>query len=235
MSKSFNIFCDESCHLENDGKPVMVLGAVWCPTDRVAAISSRLSEIKIKHKLTAKTELKWTKVSPFKTAMFLELLDYFFDEHDLHFRALVAAKKGLRHADYSQNHNDWYYKMYFSMVKAVLSPEDEYMVYMDIKDTRGRKKIKHLHQLLCADMDDFSREIIKRIQVIRSHESHIMQLADLLIGAISYVHRNLAGNSAKVAMVDRIRTRTSYSLRKPTLPLEDKMNLSLWNPTEASP
>ena len=28
MNKTYNIYCDESCHLENDGKRFMVLGAV---------------------------------------------------------------------------------------------------------------------------------------------------------------------------------------------------------------
>ena len=26
----YNIYCDESCHLQNDNSNVMVLGAVWC-------------------------------------------------------------------------------------------------------------------------------------------------------------------------------------------------------------
>jgi hypothetical protein len=29
MNKTYNIYCDESCHLENDKQEVMVLGAVW--------------------------------------------------------------------------------------------------------------------------------------------------------------------------------------------------------------
>jgi len=31
MTNIYNIYCDESCHLENDGEKVMVLGAIWCP------------------------------------------------------------------------------------------------------------------------------------------------------------------------------------------------------------
>ncbi len=34
MSDIFNVYCDESCHLENDHRKVMVLGAVWCPFDK---------------------------------------------------------------------------------------------------------------------------------------------------------------------------------------------------------
>ena len=31
---SLNIYCDESTHLPNDGRPYMVLGAIVCPVSR---------------------------------------------------------------------------------------------------------------------------------------------------------------------------------------------------------
>ncbi len=34
MREEFNIYCDESCHLENDLQKAMVLGAVWCSKDK---------------------------------------------------------------------------------------------------------------------------------------------------------------------------------------------------------
>lgn len=41
MSTVYNLYCDESCHLENDGQKAMVLGAVWCPDDKLAAPPER--------------------------------------------------------------------------------------------------------------------------------------------------------------------------------------------------
>ncbi len=49
MSETFNIYCNESCHLENDHQQVMVLGAIWCPMDKVRRASIRLKEIKNNH------------------------------------------------------------------------------------------------------------------------------------------------------------------------------------------
>ena len=34
MSEIFNIYCDESCHLENDHFRFMVLGGLWCPVQK---------------------------------------------------------------------------------------------------------------------------------------------------------------------------------------------------------
>jgi hypothetical protein len=70
MSTIYNVYCDESCHLENDGQKIMVLGAVWCPLEQVRKISEEIREIKIKHQLSPKFEIKWTKVSPAKQAFY---------------------------------------------------------------------------------------------------------------------------------------------------------------------
>jgi len=42
MSEIYNIYCDESCHLENDRQKAMVLGSVWCPLDKGREIAVRL-------------------------------------------------------------------------------------------------------------------------------------------------------------------------------------------------
>lgn len=64
MSDLYNIYCDESCHLENDNKPCMVLGAVWLPNEKKEEVMRDMSEIKKSHGLSSHYELKWQKVSP---------------------------------------------------------------------------------------------------------------------------------------------------------------------------
>ena len=58
MSETYNIYCDESCHLENDKQSAMVLGAVWCPLDKTHEIAVRVREIKRKHGLSSKFEVR---------------------------------------------------------------------------------------------------------------------------------------------------------------------------------
>lgn len=234
MSQVFNIYCDESCHLENDQQKVMVLGGVWCPLDKSREIAIRLREIKKKHGIPAAFEVKWTKVSPAKKAFYLDLVDYFFDDDDLHFRALVIPDKAkLRHDAFpGQDHNTWYYKMYFDMLKAILRPDARYRIYLDIKDTRGAEKVAKLHDVLCNNIYDFSRKVIERLQLVHSHEIEQLQLADLLIGAIGYLNRNLQGNAGKIAIIQRIQHRSKYTLTKTTLLREEKLNLFFWQAAE---
>jgi hypothetical protein len=232
VNQIFNIYCDESCHLENDSQMVMVLGAVWCPLGKSREISERIREIKAKHQLNPLFEIKWTKVSPAKVDFYLDLVNYFFDESSLHFRALIVPDKTqLRHLEFNQDHNTWYYKMYFDMLKVLLNPEDRYRIYIDIKDTKSKNKVAKLQDVLCNNFYDFSRKIIERIQTVRSHEIEIMQLADLLIGIISYTNRNLTSNYGKLELIERMKKRSGYSLIKTTLLREEKVNLFRWRAT----
>jgi len=230
MSQVYNVYCDESCHMEHDRQQAMVLGGVWCPLERCSEVARRISEFKARHGLPARFEIKWTKVSPAKVRFYLDILDYFFDDDDLHFRALIVPDKSqLRHGDFGQTHDDWYYKMYFDMLKVILRPDAEYRIYVDIKDTRGGRKIAMLHQVLCNNLYDFSREIVRRLQVVRSEHVQIMQMTDLLVGVVSYVNRGLDSSGAKRALVDRMRERSGYQLTRTTLFREEKVNLFVWH------
>lgn len=233
MSQTYNIYCDESCHLENDGKPIMVLGALWCLLDKTRETATRLREIKVAHGLPANFEIKWSKVSPAKIGFYRDVLDYFLDDDDLHFRAWVAHKAGLRHADFGQTHDDWYYKMMFGLLEPVIQPGSCYRLYLDKKDTRSASKVSKLHDVLCNNMYDFDRKIVERVQVVEADAVEHLQLADLLLGAVSYVNRGLAGNTAKEALIARIRERTSYTLTRPTLLREPKFNLFVWRGSAA--
>lgn len=226
----YNIYCDESCHLEHDNQNVMILGAIWCPLEKTREISMRLREIKQKHELSTAFETKWVKVSPAKLAFYMDTLDYFFDDDDLHFRALIVPDKTqLDHQRFRQTHDDWYYKMYFDMLKVILSPTSFYRVYLDIKDTRSAGKVCKLHEVLSNEMYDFERTIIQRVQTVRSHEVEMLQLADLLIGIIAYVNRGLTTSTAKLALVERMKQRSHYELTRTTLLRESKVNIFRWH------
>lgn len=231
----YNIYCDESCHLENDHQKVMVLGSIWCLKDKAKEISDRIREKKIEHGLGRDFEIKWTKVSPAKKKFYLDLVDYFFDDDDLHFRALIVADKSkLNHEQFNHTHDDWYYKMYFDMLKVIISPEARYRIYLDIKDTRGGRKVAKLHEVLSNAKYDFSRSIIEFIQLVKSHDVEILQMTDLLIGAVSYLNRGLAGNTAKEEIIQRMKGRSGYSLTNTTLYRENKVNIFRWHASEGN-
>lgn len=229
----FNLYCDESCHLENDHQPVMILGSIWCPENFSRSIAKRIKAIKTKHKLNPAFEIKWTKVSPAKIDFYMDLLSYFFEESALHFRALIIPDKTkLHHRAFNHDHDTWYYKMYFELLKVLLNPNDHYRIYLDIKDSKSGEKIKKLHEILSNNNYDFQRQIIERIQNVHSHEIEQLQLADLLIGCVLAANKNVEMSKAKKALVERMRELSGYCLTRTTLFREKKVNVFRWCPVE---
>lgn len=76
----YNIYCDESCHLENDNADIMILGAVTCTESEKAVIYNEIRAIKKKNGLDSHFEIKWTKVSESK----VEFFPYVFYQSNTH-------------------------------------------------------------------------------------------------------------------------------------------------------
>lgn len=229
MTIIHNIYCDESAHLEKDNKKFMVLGGLACPNHLKDEIFKRLKAIRKEHGIQT-AEMKWNKVAHGKKEAYRNLINYFFDKDDLYFRAIVIDKTKLNHMAFAQNHDDFYYKMYFQLLQWFLEPDKKCNIYLDIKDTQGNQKINRLKEVLCNAHYDFNQDMINRIQEIHSHEVVLMQLTDLLIGAINYTHHFPSGgeSTAKNELVNLIKERSECTLIRSTVLGARKFNIFCW-------
>lgn len=228
------IYCDESCHLENDNSDVMVLGSILVDANLKSTYFEEIRNIKLKHNMSTWNEIKWTKVSNSKIDFYLELVDWFFNS-EINFRGLIATnKKCLDHKTFSNGDYDlWYYKMYFRLLDPLLEWGNEYKVFIDIKDTRGGFRIRKLHEVLCNNIYDFKGSVLKDIQQIHSNHSELLQICDLLIGALSYYHRGLymeENKSAKNKIINHIRLKHRINFDTSSYRSEKKFNLFIWKP-----
>ncbi|TXD48674.1 DUF3800 domain-containing protein [Polaribacter sp. IC073] len=216
MSKTFNIYCDESCHIENDHKKFMFLGSVSSAYNQVKLHTENINDLKKKHNFYA--EIKWSKVSKSKLRFYLDLVDYFFAT-DLQFRTVGVEKAKINNDSFNQDYDDFYYKMYYYLLNHNLSSLYNYNVYLDIKDTLSAYKVNKLKDILNTKFGVF-----RNVQNIRSHESIIMQMADFLMGAISYLHNDEhQKNKAKVQIIKKIQQHCNEDLSKTNY--SKKMNL----------
>lgn len=226
----FNIYCDESCHLEHDEKQFMVLGALWSPKDQARRVSESIENIKNKYKINKTFEIKWTKVSgsdrflPF----YKELLDLFFSDPSLHFRAIIIDKTCLDHERYNQTHDTWYYKMYFRLISNILRTENKYNIYLDIKDTKSNNKTQQLREYINRANYTYNPDIVEKIQLVLSKEVKQIQLADLLIGLVQYKHNMSVPAGTKAKLLRHLEVTYKKDLTKNTLPSEDKFNIFHW-------
>lgn len=216
-NKTFNFYCDESCHLENDKMPYFILAYTSVAYNQVKNHKERLKQIKEKHNFFS--EIKWSKVSHSKYALYNEIVEYFF-ETDLKFRALIVDKSQIKNEQFNQNFDEFYYKMYYQLLNHKIDMEYQYNVYLDIKDTLSATKVNKLKDIL-----NIKYSSIKTLQNIRSHESIFMQITDLLMGAISYYLRGLNKVVAKNNIVEKIKKRANHDLMRSTPLYNSKFNL----------
>lgn len=175
----------------------MFIGSINCAYPQVRRHTERIKELKDKHKFNA--EIKWSHVSMSKIQFYLDLVDYFFDT-DLKFRAIGIDKSQIRCDDFNSNFDDFYYKMYYQLLNYKVDTTNHYNVYLDIKDTLSAIKVRKLKNIL-----NVKYGVFRNIQNIRSEESVLMQLADFLMGAISYnANFDQKQNFAKVLILDKI-------------------------------
>ena len=217
MKKTYNFYCDESTHIENDGKPYMLLSYVSTPYTQLKLHNKRIRDLKKQHYF--KGELKWGALSKSQYPFYNELIEYFFAT-DLQFRAIVIDKEQLRHSDFNQTHDDFYDKMYYQLLSKKIEPNNSYNIYVDIKDTHSYSKAKSLKKYLERDYHN-----IRNLQVIQSYESELMQVADVLMGAINYKVRGLNKVTSKIKIIEKIERLSGKTLSKSTPSFETKFNL----------
>jgi hypothetical protein len=125
--------------------------------------------------------------------------------------------------------------MYYLLLRRLLTEKDnEYRVYLDIKDTNSASRVRTLHDVLCNAMRDFDHAVLKDVQALPSDEVQQIQLADLLSGAVAFAARNLEGSSAKKRLVELVRRRANHDLTTSTWYSEKKFNIFRWEPQRST-
>ena len=207
MSKTFNLYCDESTHLIHDGHPYMLLSYISIAYPQIRLAKEEIKAIKRKFNYTE--ELKWTNVHSATYKVYAELVDWFF-MNDLEFRTVVVDKSQIdeQRADYS--FNDFYFRMYFQLLHTKVDFQNRYNVFLDIKDTCSGEKLEKLKKIMSYNSS------IGTLQFIPSRESVFIQLADVLMGAINYNLRiqkgDVKGNViAKLKLIEKIKRHSNIS------------------------
>ena len=206
--KTYNIYCDESTHLENDGQPYMIYGYVSIPYNEMALAKKQIREIKQKHGY--EEELKWTNISDKTFALYNEIVDYFFMTN-MKFRAVIVDKSEIDNTRAEYSYNDFYFRMYYQLLHHQMDMDSTYNVYFDIKDTCSQRKLHKLAEILKYN------SAIRDFNFVKSHQVHFIQLADILMGAINYHLRIQRGTiegkvRAKRLIVEKIKRQTNLSL-----------------------
>ena len=207
----YNYYCDESCHLKNDGKQFMILGYISVSYNKVKKIKEEIKDLRLKYKNSLEVNYLF----------YSELVDLFFDRTDINFRAIIVDKSKYIANKCGNDYDKFYYLMYYQLIYHMLDVGCNYNIYLDIKDDLSNYRIEELKKILNVQMG-----VIEKIQHVRSHELDILQLCDLFIGAISYNLNNSEKSSQpKLRLIDKLKNLSRTDLENTTYKNMRKFNL----------
>lgn len=198
---TFNIYCDESCHLMHDNMPYMVIGFIRIPFNQLKEISRKLKTLKETYNLHG--EIKWVNVSKSKSQFYIDLLDYIFST-DIHFKAIIV-KKGLEAREFQDlNKYDTYFMTrYVRLIYDRMDLDYKYNIYFDIVDNIKSRRINKTRNSLKKRNGP-----VRTFQIMHSSESIYMQISDLIVGAISFklreLHKRENASPTKVLILSKI-------------------------------
>ena len=207
------------------------IGGIMVEAASRQAVKARINQLKEKHGIHS--EIKWTTVSPSRLAFYLDLVDLFFDTPELSFRTVVIDASKVKNNVFNGDDQELgYYKFYYQLLYHWLNVANSYRVYTDQKTNRDKKRLKELRRIV--NVSFMTSDPIESIQAIDSSESVILQMQNILMGAVGYKYnyRGTGNSSAKESVVRKIEERLNRQIC-PTTSSERKFNIFEINLREA--
>jgi len=181
-----DVYCDEAYpDLFSSTKPqakFMILGSLWLQTDSRKGYKQAIHDLRDRYLIGG--EFKWRKVTPSKIDFYKSLISWFYDQKDnLRFRCIAIDYSQVDLMKFHDNDQELgFYKFYYQMIHHWIHDFNEYAMFCDFKSNRRRDRLNVLQQ--CLAHSNLSATI-KIVQAVRSKESVLIQLTDLLIGIVS--------------------------------------------------
>jgi len=185
------------------------------------------------------SEMKWTKVSDYKLAAYKALVDHFFERcrgATIHFRSVVFDT----HSDDFNRHQDgdrdlgYYRLMYHFLLNTFCfypGPNDSLHVFLD--ERNSKQSLGEFRRILNSGVRKKQgiRGAVKTIEPVVSHDADIIQLADVLMGAIGFQRNDRhvipGAKEAKKLLADHIAKRAGLLSLKQKTPWGHK-HFEIW-------
>lgn len=228
---NFDIYCDESrqeyfATRPADGQARFVLiGGLWVITEKREPLKDQIRQLRIHHDVHG--EFKWIRVSPSRLPFYLDLVDLFFSSDAMRFRCLVLPANQLDAIRFHGGDNElMFYKFYYQLLHHWILDFNTYRVFTDLRTNRVRQRLERLREVL-DNSNRFAN--VASVQALPSEQLDLLQLADVLIGAVGYRFHGGMSSYAKLDVIRAIETRLDHPIQ-PTRKTAEKFNVYRWQP-----
>lgn len=199
-------FFDETGLLNNDVDKFFILGMVKClRPHKLASFVQRLRD-----KNHFYDEIKWKKVNAKNLSIMKSLIDAFFATQNTSFYCIVLHKNNM---DFEKYFNNDFFKAYQSFTTLLLKKsihEDEMVsIIADYYSTPNKDEFEAKVRNYVNDHNQ--RMCVHSVVRIHSKGSDLIQIADLLMGAVNYEFKLKnklidAPSKGKIELLDYLKT-----------------------------
>lgn len=206
---------DEAC-ISNDR--FTVVGGVCMHKSTVDEVLANMREFRAQHNMNA--ELKWTKISRQKLAEYEKLVDMFFamnNVNQLQFHCIIFDSHEWNHRRYNDGDRDQgISKLYYQLIlhRLIKTCGHAGTCYVRLDHRNSSTSLEDLRRMLNSAANNqfgLSDNPLKHVASINSKECDILQLNDVILGAVAAArngkHLLPNCNPAKQAIANRVLTK----------------------------
>jgi hypothetical protein len=189
------IYCDESRQTKDR---FMVIGGFVIPQGRLRLVNQTLQKFRDEERMHA--ELKWTKVTSQKLNEYRRFVDYFFalnNNDKLHFHAIIFDNSQIDHNTFSQGDKEiGFQKFYYQFLlqcfgrnyhENPVGEKNEFIVHPDRRSSKySLEQLRTILNLGMRRKFGVNRNCFLSIEPLNSKSSDLLQLADIILGAIGF-------------------------------------------------
>lgn len=233
--KTHHVYCDES---QTSGARFTVYGGIIIPANSVPVFDDVIAQWRLVYKMNR--ELKWERVSKQKYAEYQSLVDLFFEHVAAKFLSFKAVVFDTHDRYYRRDRRDkdaGFYKLYYHFLLYKFGPyahDDEHRLYVFLDERSTLYKLDVLCIILNRGIKKrFYRtvDVVKVIEPRDSKKCNLIQVADVIMGAIGYhsndLHRRRDAGKHKVNLADYIAKKAGLrTLKEGTSPR--RVDFEIW-------
>ena len=187
----FHIYCDESRQVEDR---FMIFGGIIVSFDDLAKTEQSISTKRNDTQLFG--ELKWTKISNERCDGYRDFVDLFFVKAKSGLIAFKSVVFDTSHIDYHTYHGGskeigfyklWYQFLLYAFKDYCTSSQCRWKVFLDERSSSySLSEFKTILNKGIRTKYNLSADIVRSVEPIKSHNAPILQIADILMGAIGF-------------------------------------------------
>jgi len=189
----YHIYCDGSRQSKDR---FMVLGGLMLDAEEIERFNQTMQKFRLETNMFA--ELKWTKVSEQKLLEYKRFVDYFFALNNtdmLHFHCIIVDNHQVNYRKFSKGDKELgFYKFFYQLLLHGFGrpyvrqgEDDRFIVHLDYRTSSY--SLGTLKVVLNRGMKkryNIATEPFVSIEPLDSKTSQLMQVNDIILGAIGY-------------------------------------------------